>query len=58
MASDPKAGQTFFSDEGEEYEIAEVLHQEEGTENWRVTDEDGDEAVIVWSVLNERWEII
>jgi hypothetical protein len=45
----------YYNDEGEDTEITEIVAQEDGA--WRVTDEDGEEAVIRWSHLTERWEV-
>ena len=52
----PTAGTTFWNDEGEDSEVAEVLEdQEDG--RFLVADEDGEQAVIKWNTEEARWEV-
>jgi hypothetical protein len=52
----PQPGQSYWNDEGEDTEIAEVVSEnEDGT--FTVTDEDGEQAVISWNIAAERWEV-
>lgn len=56
-AREPSAGQTYYTEDGEENEIVEVLSKNEDENVFTVVDEDGDEASIKWSESNERWEV-
>lgn len=53
---EPKAGETYYDSEGEDFEIAEVVGQPEPGV-FSVVDEDGEDANIKWSTEADRWEV-
>lgn len=56
MSDRPQAGNTFWNDAGEDFEIAEVVQDlEDGV--FEVVDNDGETANIRWNKEDERWEV-
>jgi len=53
----PQPGNSFWAEDGEDYEIAEVLTDLPNGQ-FKVVDDDGDEAVIVWDTENEQWIVV
>lgn len=52
----PTAGNTYWDDDDNEAEIAEVI-EDQSDGRFKIVDEDGEEAIIVWNTEDERWVV-